>query len=131
MTDGTTFREALQQLRLTEENEARQIYQKLHDALRGMRVRIASIEDSMEKCGRQAQIASQNGNDTVARGNQREVRGLTLLRAKHVGELAGIKAKLTHAREEWFEAMQRRKNLDAELRVMKAVQQTLQPQTTA
>jgi len=129
MMNGTTFREALLQLRLSEENEARQHYRTLQQSLREIRVRIAAIDESIEKCSRQAQIAFRNGNDTVGRGNQREVRGLTLLRAKHIGELAGVKADLARAREEWFEAIQRRRTLDAELRVMKAVQETMQTQS--
>lgn len=128
MTDETTFREALLQLRRTEEAETRQEYHHLKQALRDVRVRIASIDESIEKCSRQAQIAFRNGNDTVGRGNEREVQGLTLLRAKHVGELAKIKAGLAHARQEWFDAIQRRKNLDAELRVIKAVRETMHVQ---
>ncbi|MBN1943064.1 MAG: hypothetical protein JW849_07195 [Phycisphaerae bacterium] len=129
MTDGTTFREALLQLRQSEEIEAKQCYRALQQTLRETRVHIAEIEESIEKCSRQAQIASRNGNGTVARGNRREVQGLTLLRAKHVGELAGVKAQLARAREDWFEAIKRRKNLDAELRVMKAVRETMQTQS--
>jgi flagellar biosynthesis chaperone FliJ len=129
MTDGTTFRQALLQLRQSEEIEARQEYRNLKKALREIRARIASIDESIEKCSRQAQIAFRNGNDTVGRGNEREVQGLTLLRAKRVGELAGVKARLAHARQEWFDAIQRRKNLDAELRIVKAVRETLHVQS--
>jgi flagellar biosynthesis chaperone FliJ len=129
MTDGTTFREALLQLRQSEEIEARQEYRSLKKALRDVRVRIASIDETIERCSRQAQIAFRNGNDTVGRGNEREVQGLTLLRGKHVSELAGAKARLSRAREEWFDAIQRRKILDAELRVIKAVQETMHAQT--
>lgn len=129
MTDGTTFRQTLLQLRQSEEIEARQYYRGLKKTLRDIRVRIASIDETIEKCARQAQIAFHNRNDTVGRGNEREVQGLTLRRAKLVGELAGVKAKLSHAREEWFDAIQRRKTLDAELRVIKAVQETLHTQT--
>ena len=129
MTNGTTFREALLHLRQTEEAQALQDYRHIKQALREIRVRIAAVDESIEKCSRQAQIAFRNGNDTVARGNEREVQGLTLLRAKHIGELASIKANLAHAREEWIDTVQRRKNLDAELRVIKAVQQTMQAQT--
>lgn len=125
MKDAATFQEALRQLRQSEEIEAQQRYHHLQQKLREIRVRIAATEEAIEKCSRQAQIASRQGNETVARGNEREVRGLTLLRAKHIGELAGIKARLSRARQQWLEAAKRRQTLDAELRVLKAVQDTL------
>ncbi len=128
MTNGTTFRQALLQLRLSEETEARQHYRTLQQNLREIRVRIAAVEEQIEKCSRQAKIAFRNGNDTVGRGNQREVRGLTLHRAKHIGELAGAKAQLSRARQDWLDAIQRRKTLDAELRLLKALQETMQTQ---
>lgn len=129
MTNGTTFREALMQLRLTEETDTQHRYRELQSQLSAIRVKISSIEESIARCSRQAQIAFHNGNDTVSRGNEREVQGLTLLRARLVGDLAGVKGELFTARQEWLDATDRRKTLDAELRVMKAVQETMQTQT--
>ena len=111
MADERTFRTVLVQLRLHEETTCRRLLNVIRRELDQVRAMISAIEEAIANCTAAATAAQQDGNDQISRGNRREVQGLTLLRAQHVGQLAGIKARLAHCRGQWIEAVQRRKAL--------------------
>ncbi len=117
MTSQTALQEALLELRRSEEADCLLHYRSLRRQLRETRLRIHAIEETIAKCSRQADIASRHGNDTVARGNRREVQGLRLRRARQVGKLAGIKAQLAKAHERWQEAREQRLALNRPTRI--------------
>jgi hypothetical protein len=101
MAENKTCDNALYELRLKEEVNCRRRVEAAERSLGRIRLKIAAIEESMAKCSRQAAIAFRHGNETVGRGNQREVQGLTLLRARTIGHLAEVKARLAEARQKW------------------------------
>ena len=111
MAAEKTFRIALVQLRFQEEAASRRRFSAVQRELKQVRAMISGIDQAITKCTQAAEAALREGKEHIGRGNRREVQGLTLLRAQHVGQLAGIKARLAHSRHRWIEAMQRRKAL--------------------
>ncbi len=113
MAAEKTFRIALVQLRLQEEAASRRRFSTVQRELTQVRAMISAIDEAITKCTEAAETALREAKNQIGRGNRREVQGLTLLRAQHVGQLAGIKARLAYSRQRWIEAMQKRKALGA------------------
>ncbi len=126
MADERTFRTVLVQLRLHEEATCRRLLNVIRRELDQARAMISAIEEAIANCTAAGVTAQRDGNDQISRGNRREARGLTLLRAQHVGQLAGIKARLAHCRAQWIEAVQRREALGL-LEFADEIQPSVQP----
>ena len=129
MPDERKFRTVLVQLRLQEETTCRRLLDSIKRELHQSRAMISAIEEAIANCNLAANTAQRDGNDQISRGNRREIQGLRLQQAQHVGKLAGIKARLAHCHNQWIEAVQRRKALGLlesadEIKARPLVQQT-------
>jgi hypothetical protein len=111
MANQTISGNPLHELALRDEETCRWRVQAAIRQLRHVRLKIHAIEESIAKCSRQAVIAFRNGNETVGRGNRREVQGLTLLRGRTIAHLAEAKAALAEGQERLTEAIGYRQSL--------------------
>jgi len=107
----SNFMVAMLQLRLEEEAVCRETFDATKAVLDEIRVKIHAFDQTIAECRRAAAKSFAQGDDSAGRGNWREVQGLILQRAGHVGMLATAKARLATAQEALLGAIQSRKAL--------------------
>jgi hypothetical protein len=110
MTD-TTFTDVFVQLRLQQVDQARQEHQLAQCRLSTLRDEIARIDQAIQRCLAVARQQAAGGRFDIARGNHREARGMTLMRARHVASLAAAKTDLQTTRRQLEKALMRARQL--------------------